>query len=67
MSKNALPVTVMIGGSVIFNFLPELVWKGNRIHVQLKAVSRISHHCGFAGISTTTIAGLSPVAYASEM
>jgi hypothetical protein len=47
----------MIGGSVRFSFLAELVWKGNRVRVQLKTMLRISHHCGFAGISTTMIPG----------
>jgi hypothetical protein len=31
--------------------------KGNRVRVQLKTMLRISHHCGFAGISTTMIPG----------
>jgi hypothetical protein len=31
--------------------------KGNRVRVQLKTMLRISHHCGFAGTSTTTIPG----------
>ena len=38
MSKNALPVTVIICGSVIFNFLPDLTRKGNFACVQLKAI-----------------------------
>ena len=64
MSKNALPVTVMIRGSVIFNFLPDLTRKGNFGYVQLKTILRSSHHflCGFAGISATMIPGLSAVA-----
>jgi hypothetical protein len=64
MSKNALPVTVMIRGSVIVNFLPDRTRKGNFACVQLKTILRSSHHllCGFAGISATTIPGLSPVA-----
>ena len=35
--------------------------------VQLKTVVRISHHCGFAGISQTTTPGLSPVASCSAI
>ena len=63
MSKNALPVTVMVRDLVIFNFLPDLTRKGNFACVQLKTILRSSHHllCGFAGISATTIPGLSPV------
>ncbi|PYJ34454.1 MAG: hypothetical protein DME88_04990 [Verrucomicrobia bacterium] len=48
MSKNALPVTVMIRGSAILNFLPDLARKGNFACVQLKTILRSSHHflCG---------------------
>ena len=35
--------------------------------VQLKTVVRISHHCGFAGISQTTTPGLSPVTSCSAI
>ena len=49
------------------NEKPELVWNGNRVCVQLKTVLRIEHHFGFAGTSTTTIPGLSPVASLSAM
>ncbi len=51
MSKNALPVTVMIRGSVIVNFLPDRTRKWNFACVQLKTILRSSHHllCGFAG------------------
>jgi hypothetical protein len=50
MSKNTLPVTVTIRGSVIFNFLPDRTLKGNFACVQLKTILRSSHHflCGFA-------------------
>ncbi len=67
MSQNALPTTVMIGASLIVSFLAERICRGNRVRVQLKTVSRIEHHCGFSGISTTTIPGLSPVASLSAM
>jgi hypothetical protein len=62
--KTPYPVTVMIRGSVIVNFLPDLTRKGNFACVQLKTILRSSHQflCGFAGISATTIPGLSPLA-----
>jgi hypothetical protein len=59
--QNALPITVMIGASLIVSFLEDRMRKGNRVRVQLKIVLRMSHHCGFAGTSQTTIPGLSPV------
>jgi hypothetical protein len=40
MSKNALPVTVIIRGSVIFNFLPDRTRKGNLACVQPKTILR---------------------------
>ena len=36
------------------------------VRVQLKTVLRISHHCAFAGTSTMTIPGLSPVAASGQ-
>ena len=36
--------------------------KRNLVRVQPKTISRTEHHCGFAGTSTTTMSGLSPVA-----
>jgi len=50
MSKNALPVTVMIGASVIFSLLPDRTWKGNFVRVQLKTTFRISHHSLLPGL-----------------
>src|ERR1700745_902905 len=41
--------------------------KGNGVGVQLKTIVRISHHCGFAGISQTTTPGLSPVTSCSAI
>jgi len=64
MSKNALPVTVMIRGPVIFNF-------SARSHAKRELCVRPTENTfakltpvfvWFAGISATTIPGLSPVA-----
>jgi hypothetical protein len=49
----------MIGVSLIVSSLVKRMCKGNRVRVQPKTVVRISHHCGFAGTSQTTIPGLS--------
>jgi len=65
MSQNALPITVTTGAPMIFNALAQRMCRGNRVRVQLKTVLRISHHWGFAGISTTTVPSLSPVASCS--
>src|SRR6266446_599035 len=57
----------MIGVSLIVSSLVERMCRGKRVPVQPKTVVRISHHCGFAGTSQTTIPSLSPVASASAM
>src|SRR5438552_14475847 len=54
----------MIGVSLIVSSLVERMCRGKRVRVQAKTVVRISHHCGFAASSQTTIPGLSPVALA---
>jgi len=51
MSKNGLPITVIISGLLIFNFLPDRTRNGNSTSVQENTIWRSSHHCGFAGIS----------------
>jgi hypothetical protein len=61
MSQNALPVTVTIGASFSVSFLVERMCKRESRPRPTKTVVRTSHHCGFAGNSTTTIPGLSPV------
>jgi hypothetical protein len=49
--------TMTIGASLSVSFLVERTCRRNRVRGQLKTVLRISHHCGFAGISITTVAG----------
>lgn len=65
MSKNALSITVTTTDWLSFNFLPDWTRNGNCTSVQPNTIWRSSHHCGFVGISTTTIPGLSPVASCS--
>jgi hypothetical protein len=55
-------MTVTIGASLSVSFRAEEICRGNRVRVQLKTVLRISHHCGLAGTSQTTI----PVVRADE-
>ena len=67
MSK-AISVTDTIAGAPLsLSFLVERMCEGNRVRVQPKQSCEISHHCGFAGTSQTTIPGLSLVASASAM
>jgi hypothetical protein len=42
MWKNALPIRVMIGGSMTFSFVVELVRKWNFVRVQLKTVYELN-------------------------
>jgi len=49
-ADNSFPIKIAIGAL------------GVLVAVQLKTVSRIEHHCCFAGISQTTMPTLSPVA-----
>jgi len=46
MSKNALPITVIMGGRAIFSFLPDRTRNGNWTCAQPKTIWRSSHHCG---------------------
>jgi hypothetical protein len=50
MSKNALPITVITGGWLSFNFLPDRTRNGNCTSVQPNTILRRSHHSAFAGI-----------------
>ena len=63
MSK-AISVTDTIAGAPLsLSFLVERMCEGNRVRVQPKQSCEISHHCGFAGTSQTTVPGFSPVAF----